>query len=190
MCAGGGGQAADVLDLLARLVDKSLVVVDAGADGDGALPAAGDAAPVRRRSGCGEPARRRRVRDARTLAWYLALAEAAAPELPGPRRRAWLARLERGARQPARGAGLEPTEPGDAEAGLRLGGGLWRFWYMRSYFTEGTALARGSAVDTGRRSQQPREGRCSSARGQWRSRAASTARLKRCCVRAWRGTRS
>ena len=41
-----------------------------------------------------------------------------------------------GARQPARGAPLG-ARPRGAEAALRLGGALWRFWHMRGYLAEG-----------------------------------------------------
>ena len=34
-------------------------------------------------------------------------------------------------------------ENGEVEAGLRLAGALWRFWYIRGYYTEGRALLAG-----------------------------------------------
>ena len=89
---------ADVLDLLTSLVDKSLVGAPAGADGatPGAaapLPAAGDGAPVRRRSAWQPSGEAGRARDAHAR-YYLDLAERASPQLLGPEQARWHARLE------------------------------------------------------------------------------------------------
>jgi non-specific serine/threonine protein kinase len=91
VCAGGGIEAGDILDLLTQLVDKSLVIAEThGGEaryrlletvrqyGDEKLRNAGEAAEVRRRH-----------RD-----WFLALAEQAGSELRGPKRSIWLDRLE------------------------------------------------------------------------------------------------
>ncbi len=87
----------------------------------------------------------------------LALAEQAGAELRGADQGAWLARLEREhdnfravltwALSPAGGA---PPD-GRLEIALRLGGALWRFWFMRGDLLEGehwleTALAQVHAV--------------------------------------------
>jgi predicted ATPase/DNA-binding XRE family transcriptional regulator len=80
-------------------------------------------------------------------AYFLALAEAAEPELTGPRQRTWLDRLETehdNLRAALRWS-LARRETGTA---LRLGGALWRFWDMRGHLTEGrrwleAALAQG-----------------------------------------------
>ena len=87
----------------------------------------------------------------------LALAEQAGAELRGADQGAWLARLEREhdnfravltwALSPVDGA---PSD-GRLEIALRLGGALWRFWFMRGDLLEGehwleTALARVHAV--------------------------------------------
>jgi predicted ATPase/class 3 adenylate cyclase len=129
----------DVLDLLTRLVDKSLVLADA--------PAAG---PARYR--LLETLRQyaqHKLADAeevaavrgRHAAVYLALAEQAEPALYGPEQLAWLDRLEQEhanllaalAWLAERGAGGEPEAPDAAEAALRLGAALARFWVMRSH---------------------------------------------------------
>lgn len=79
--------------------------------------------------------------------YCLALAEAAEPELHGPRQIEWLNRLERehanlrAALTWSLGTGLgapDSSEPGaDPILGLRLAAALGRFWHKRSYFREG-----------------------------------------------------
>jgi len=69
-------------------------------------------------------------------AWYLALAEQAAPALAGPDVVAWLARLD--AEHDNLRAALRWTlDQGDRPAALRLAGALGRYWAHRGYLTEG-----------------------------------------------------
>ena len=135
--AGAPIAADDVLDLLARLVDKSLVITEELAGevryrmletirhySADRLIEAGEAEAVRRRH----------------AEWHLGLAERAEPELRGPEQVTWLDRLEldhddlRAALDWSKGArGVET----DGEAGLRLAGALYRFWMLRGYLKEG-----------------------------------------------------
>jgi non-specific serine/threonine protein kinase len=125
----------DVLDLLASLVDKSLVVLG---DREGEpryrlletvrqyarekLDAADD--------GEHESVRRRHA------AYFLALAEAAEPQLrEGPEQLVWFARLE--TEHDNLRAALDWAAEQDATTGLRLAGALAWFWYIRGYFGEG-----------------------------------------------------
>jgi predicted ATPase/DNA-binding CsgD family transcriptional regulator len=121
----------DVLDLLTRLVEKSLVVVEHGAAaryglletvrqyaGDKLL-AAGEAAAVRDRH----------------LAWYLALVEAVEPELRRGEQLAWLARLD--AEHDNLRVALGWARDADPTAGLRLAGSLWQYWRARGHYGEG-----------------------------------------------------
>jgi predicted ATPase/class 3 adenylate cyclase len=68
--------------------------------------------------------------------FFLDLAEIAEPELRGARQTYWLDRLET-EHENLRAAMAWAIEKGEAEIGLRLAAALWRFWYMRSYFTLG-----------------------------------------------------
>jgi predicted ATPase len=145
--AGDGIEGGDVLDLLGRLVDKSLVMVE-----EGALPYR-MLEPVRQyaqeRLEAGGEAQRARERHAEH---YLALAEAAEPELMGPDQASWLERLgiEHGNLRAALSWALDAEETGErAEIGLRLAAALGRFWNAHSP-SEGLGwlergLARGGA---------------------------------------------
>ncbi len=145
--AGDDAPAGAVLDLLAALTDKSLVVV---AD-QGVLPrrdTPGGEVRFRlletvrqygqeRLEASGEA---RAIRDAHAD-YYLALAERAAPFLARAGQAEWLARLERehdNLRAALRHALDRASLSGQAgELALRLGGALGRFWLIRGYLREG-----------------------------------------------------
>ena len=139
---------AEVLDLLARLVNKSLVLVDSG----GAAARYRLLEPVRQyaeqqlaASGEEQPAR------ARHAAWYLGLAERARPELAGPDQVAWLDRLHR-ERDNLRAAVRWLRERDDGDGELRLVTALARYWEARGQLNEGrraleAALGRSPSSD-------------------------------------------
>jgi predicted ATPase/DNA-binding SARP family transcriptional activator len=78
-------------------------------------------------------AERRRAR-ARHVDYFLALAEEAEPKLRGQEQVVWMDRLERDLDN------LRAALDGQTwEASLRIAGALWRFWYVRGYFSEGRA---------------------------------------------------
>jgi predicted ATPase/transcriptional regulator with XRE-family HTH domain len=84
------------------------------------LEALGEAGPARQRH----------------AAWYLGLAEEAAPALAGPDAAAWLARLD--AEHDNLRAALRWTrEQGDGVTALRLAGALGRYWAQRGHLSEG-----------------------------------------------------
>ena len=130
---GGHIEEVEVLDILARLVDKSLVlVVERGGEARYRLlePVSQYAREKLRESG---EASRVLTRHAE---YYLALAEEAEPELSGDRQGEWLERLEAEHDNFRAALGLS-LEGGDAELGLRLAGVLGGFWYKRGYLREG-----------------------------------------------------
>jgi len=124
----------DVLDLLYRLIEKSLVIASESRDGGTGyrlletvrqyarekLRNAGEEAPL----------------AARHCEWFLDLAESASKQLPGPEPALWHARLDDN-RENLRAA-LEgcPADELGAERSLRLIGALWRFWYERGHRSE------------------------------------------------------
>jgi predicted ATPase len=140
VCQGGAGApepdrpadnlaAADILDLLTRLVDKSLVFMDeqAGAVRYHRLETIRQYAREKLFES-GEAAARR----GRHLDYFNQLATQAEPELRGPNVLEWLARLE-GDYDNLRAAvewGLEH----DPEAALRLAGNLYLFWNTRGCY--------------------------------------------------------
>ena len=87
--AGGELDAADVLDLLTRLVEKSLVTMDAEGGRYRLLESVRQYAQEKLADSGEEGATR-----ARHLAFFLALAEQASLKLVGPAQGAWLARLD------------------------------------------------------------------------------------------------
>ena len=123
-----------VFDLVASLIDQSLLRQTEGTVGAPRLSmletireyareqleASGEAQAVRRRH----------------AALFLALAEAAAPELTGPDQAIWLDRLE-SEHDNLRRALTTFQEVGDAASQLRLAGALWRFWWHRGFLSEG-----------------------------------------------------
>src|SRR3712207_6838756 len=72
----------------------------------------------------------------RHLRFYLAFAEAAAPELIGRDQGRWLEQLDREHDNLAL-ALQTAIEERQVEVAARLAAALWRFWWMRGYLTEG-----------------------------------------------------
>jgi non-specific serine/threonine protein kinase len=123
----------DVLEVLGRLVDKSMVQLERPAGAAryrlletvrefvrGKLVEAGEADAARRRH----------------ATFYLGLAERGDPELRGPKQASWLDRLE--AEHDNLRAALEWSLSQEKdEAGLRLAGALSGYWHGRGYLSEG-----------------------------------------------------
>ena len=133
ICAGGDVQAPDVLGLLLRLVDRSLVLAEEGADGatyDHLLET------LRQFGATLLPADELRVLRDRHLGWYLTLAETAEPQLSGPEQAAWLARLEMD-HDNLRAALRWAQERRAGTESLRLASALAPFWHRRGYRSEG-----------------------------------------------------
>ncbi|MET9517614.1 BTAD domain-containing putative transcriptional regulator [Streptomyces sp. NPDC002994] len=127
ICAARDVDRTEVLDVLARLVDGSLVVMTDGADGPRyQLLESVTAYCVERLQDAGEfEALRRRHRE-----YYTGLAEHAEPQLRGHGQRQWLHRLD------AETANLRTAldcavQVGDADGALRLTNALSWYWYLR-----------------------------------------------------------
>jgi non-specific serine/threonine protein kinase len=154
--AGEGVERTDVLDLMSRLVDKSLVIVDADLDGPRRyrfLETVRDYARQRlQQSGDADAVR------ARHFQYFLDLAQRAEPELMMGDQLRWLDCLER-EHDNLRAAlewRLASDDPG-AES-LELAAMLHWFWLKRAYLTEGQcflerALARDARTTSPRRPQ-------------------------------------
>jgi predicted ATPase len=143
--SGTGSERAEVLDLLGRLVDRSLVTFDeqGGEARYGLLETLRQYA-FEKLLEAGETDRGRR----RHAVYFLRLAEEAEPELKGERQGTWLGYLER-EHDNFRAALSWALQRGEAELALRLSGALGEFWYLplrhraRPPLTVGTSLARG-----------------------------------------------
>ena len=133
MCEPGEELTEEVLDVLASLMDKSLLHRAETKDGEvhfwmletvkeyvlERLEAAGEEEEIRRAH----------------ATHYLALAEEARPELQGPRQTEWFDRLEN-EHDNLRTALRWAFEGGDPEMALRLTAKLWWFWYKRGHLSE------------------------------------------------------
>ncbi|MFI8082252.1 AfsR/SARP family transcriptional regulator [Kitasatospora sp. NPDC086009] len=135
-CAGDGVTRYEVLDLVTRLVDRSLVVVVDQPTGRRYRLLESVAAYATER--LDEMADLAAVRG-RHLRHYLALAERAEPRLRGADQRPWLARLdaEAGNLRAALDEALRRTAEGDGDEAVRLATALAWWWLLRGRLTEG-----------------------------------------------------
>lgn len=133
VCAARPLEPTAVLDLLAQLVDKSLVLVEHrnGEPRYRMLDTIRDYAAEKLREAGEEAGLRGRHRD-----WFLAAAERADAEIRGPRQKLWLDRLQANHDNFRTALEWSSAQAGD-DAGLRLAGALGWFWYDRGYATEG-----------------------------------------------------
>ncbi len=139
ICAGGDLAREAILDTLADLVDRSLIVL-AAYPGDPTTSARYRLLEIVRQyageklEASGEA---HVIRD-HHLAWYLALAEQAVPELKGANHARWLRLLDD--EHDNMRAALRWSQTGHrVEEGVRLAAALHWYWERRGYFTEGRA---------------------------------------------------
>ncbi len=149
VCAGAGVDERDILDLLSRLVAKSLVIVEPPEDGQ---------VRYHLQENLRQYARQRLAQTdeepalaARHRGFFLTLAEEAEQLLKGPHQVSWLNRLERDHDNFRAALTFSQAATELKETGLRLASALYRFWYVRGYLSEGlrwleTALARAGDV--------------------------------------------
>jgi len=122
----GGVEKADVLDQLTNLVEKSLVILEAEGERYRLLETVREYAQERL-----DESGERDQTCARHLAFYVALAESAMPELVGPNQGAWLRRLdlERENLIAAHSSCVRTKDGG--ELGLRLVHSAKKYWSNR-----------------------------------------------------------
>lgn len=135
VCSGEGLERGEIFDLLNALADKSLVMIETGADGESRytmLESIWDYADDKMTEH-GETAR---YRD-RHLDFFVRFAEEAEPALMSAGQKAWLDKLstENSNLNVALRWSLEDVAR--VERGLRLAGALSRYWEVRAYLEEG-----------------------------------------------------
>lgn len=134
--APGAPAAGDVIDVIAALIDKSLIMTDGGAEVRYRLLETVRAYAAERLDEAGETAR---VRSAHA-AYFTELAERAEPELRRADQLRWTERLT-AERDNVAAAFRHVADAGDARTGLRLVGALTWFWMMRDLEKEAGAWA-------------------------------------------------
>ncbi|GAA3440678.1 BTAD domain-containing putative transcriptional regulator [Planomonospora venezuelensis] len=140
--AGDALSGRDTLDLLAALVDKSLIEV---AEGRYRMLETIRAFCAERLAESGEE---ERLREAHA-GHFTALAERAAPELRGRDQLVWLRRLA-AEDDELRAAFHRTTEAGRSERALSLVAALWWYWMLRGMRMEGHAFAERTLSAVGR----------------------------------------
>ncbi len=134
VCAGGSVEAADILDLLTSLVDKSLVLAEI--QGGEARYRLLETVRQYGRDRLVEAGEETEVR-ARHRAWCLALAERAYPDfMRGQRHEIWLERLETEHDNLRAALEWNDADKNGAEAGLHLAGALHWLWYRHDHWGE------------------------------------------------------
>jgi non-specific serine/threonine protein kinase len=145
VCAGAGVEHENILDLLSRLLDKSLVIMhEHGAKARYRL-----LETVRQYAA--EKllqARESNVVRQRHADFFLRLAEAVEPTINSRERTTVLAMLEED-HDNLRAALHWALETGDVGLSLRLAGALWWFWFHRGYWSEGRGWLEAALALTG-----------------------------------------
>ncbi|MBK7204377.1 MAG: hypothetical protein IPH87_28335 [Anaerolineae bacterium] len=155
---------ADVLGLLRRLINKSLVTVERSAEG-GTRYRFLEAIREFARQRLAESGEEAALAD-RHLAWFVALAERAEPRLKSAQQLFWLAVLDQ-EQENIRAALSHSLARGSVEEGLRLVGALGHFWEMRHHLVEGGRW--------GARLLDAAQGRAELIHSPWRAKALFTA---------------
>jgi non-specific serine/threonine protein kinase len=142
VCAWNGLESFEVLDLLAPLIDKSLVTPNP--TGESArytlLETIRDYAAERLKQ-AGETD----TQGDRHSFHFFKLALQAEPELQGPEQASWFERLGQ-EHDNLRRATRHFTAKGDAGATLLITGAMWRFWWTRGLWEEGRGVLRESLL--------------------------------------------
>ena len=135
ICAGDGIERNTVLDILARLVSKSLVVAEILEQHEARYHLLETirqyALNLLRESGEESTLRNHH------LAWFLALAEKLKALWRGPRQKELFDQLETEHDNLRAALEWSKSESNSTEAGLLLGSALWRFWEIQNHLREG-----------------------------------------------------
>ena len=147
VAAGGPVVADEMLDLLERLIDKSLVLPEATSTEARyrMLETIRDYAQERLSEAPEASAIHASHRD-----WYLSLVEEARPGFfAGAEQSAWLTRLSDDHDNLRAALSWSHEDPDGASAELSLASGLWRFWEIRGHLAEGSAWLGRALARTG-----------------------------------------
>jgi len=143
VCSGGSIEEWEVLDLLTRLIDKSLVVAEteAGSERYRFLETI--------RQFAGENLRESGEADElahKHAMYFLGVAEESYGELWGPKQGLWLERLEAEHENLRTALEWAMQAHGREEFLLRMAGSLWRFWEIHGYIREGRSWLESALV--------------------------------------------
>ena len=150
-CAGDGLESHQILDMLLRLVDKSLIVAETqGMESRYRMLETIRQYALKKLWAAGEG----ELLCQRHLAYFVDLAERAEPNLRAFDMIMWLDRLE--AELDNIRVALEWAQESDVESQLRLASALLWFWHIRTHKNEGIDwLERGLSIEAAERGDQP-----------------------------------
>jgi predicted ATPase/Tfp pilus assembly protein PilF len=152
VCSGGSIQSTDVLDLISHLADSSLVVPEEGVGGDARYRLL-ESLRQYGRERLAEHGEDRAACD-RHAAYFASLAQRAESELEGADQGLWLDRLEE-EHENFRAAVQWTLGQRDADLGLELVCGLWRFWWVHGHLSEGRDRIRAVLSMSGAHADRP-----------------------------------
>jgi non-specific serine/threonine protein kinase len=137
----------DTLNLLGRLVERSLVVAEIGLEAEDLPPPLAGGLRYRMLESVREYARERLVQSGEEVTlrhrhreYFMGVAEQADDGLRGPDQGRWLDLLQREMDNFRAALGWSV----ESEARLRLAAALWRYWYQRGPVSEGRSWLEGS----------------------------------------------
>ncbi|HEX6036361.1 MAG TPA: tetratricopeptide repeat protein, partial [Anaerolineales bacterium] len=152
ICAGGEVEQGDIMDLLAQLINKSLVLVDAAPKTETRYRLLGTIRQYAQEKLLGSAGNE--DLQSSFLDYFLELVEQAEPELRSPNQVQWLNRLE--AELDNLHAALDWSFSYRVETGLQMAAALLWFWHIRTNKSEGIDwLERLLSVEAQQRDNQP-----------------------------------
>src|SRR5829696_130377 len=143
----------DALEVMESLLEKSLLRQEVGVEGEPRFVML-ETVHEYAREKLQESGEEQEIKRAYAQ-YFLALAEEGESEVRGPEAATWLERLE-AEHDNMREALSWSLEQEKIELGLRLAGALWRFWWMRSHYSEGRRWLENALAVEGRGSPSAR----------------------------------